>query len=55
MIEDPKDGEPRPPAAKKPFEPPRLVEYGNLATVTRTVGSLGARDGGVGNRKGTEL
>ena len=31
---------------KKPFEPPRLTVYGDIARLTRTVGRTGANDGG---------
>jgi hypothetical protein len=31
---------------KKPFEPPRLTVYGDIATLTRTVGRTGNNDGG---------
>jgi hypothetical protein len=34
---------------KKPFEPPRLSVYGDIATLTRTVGRTGVADGGHGN------
>jgi hypothetical protein len=34
---------------KKPFEPPRLSVYGDIAALTRTVGRSGIPDGGHGN------
>jgi len=34
---------------KKPFEPPRLQVYGDIATLTRTVGRAGVPDGGHGS------
>ena len=33
---------------KKPFEPPRLTVYGDITTLTRTVGRTGLTDGGKG-------
>ena len=36
------------PPAKKPFEAPRLIVYGDIATLTRTVGKTGLVDGGKG-------
>ena len=40
---------------KKPYEPPRLVAYGNIAAVTQTVGMSGTPDGGAqGNMKATQ-
>ena len=36
------------PPAKKPFEPPRLIVYGDIATLTRMVGKTGLADGGKG-------
>jgi hypothetical protein len=40
-------------AAKKPFEPPRLSVYGDIATLTRTVGRTGVADGGHGSNTRT--
>ena len=37
------------PAPKKPFDPPRLRVYGDIAALTRTVGRTGLADGGMGN------
>jgi hypothetical protein len=34
---------------KKPFEPPRLTVYGDIASLTKTVGRTGLADGGKGN------
>lgn len=34
--------------AKKPYEPPRLECYGDVAAITRTAGSSGSPDGGHG-------
>ena len=42
-----------PPQPKKPFEPPRLHVYGDIAALTRKVGKTGLSDGGVGNTKST--
>jgi hypothetical protein len=39
--------------AKKPFEPPRLQVYGDIAALTRKVGRTGASDGGSGANKQT--
>jgi hypothetical protein len=40
---------------KKPYEPPRLVAYGNIAAVTQSVGKAGSPDGGSINfRKATQ-
>ena len=39
--------------AKKPFEPPRLVVYGDIATLTRVVGKTGLADGGKGGTSRT--
>jgi len=33
---------------KKPFEPPRLHVYGDIAALTRAVGKTGLSDGGKG-------
>jgi len=38
---------------KKPFEPPRLRVYGDIAALTRKVGKTGLADGGVGGTKST--
>jgi hypothetical protein len=35
--------------ARKPFEPPRVTVYGDIATLTRTVGRTGVADNGHGN------
>jgi hypothetical protein len=43
------DGAGTAPAAKKPFDPPRLRVYGDIASLTRTVGRTGLSDGGHGN------
>jgi hypothetical protein len=34
---------------KKPFDPPRLHVYGDISTLTRTVGKTGLADGGKGS------
>ncbi|PYR67706.1 MAG: hypothetical protein DMF88_11960 [Acidobacteria bacterium] len=39
--------------AKKPFEAPRLTVYGDIATLTRTVGRTGIDDGGHGSNTRT--
>jgi len=44
------DAEPR---KKKPFEPPRLHVYGDIAALTRKVGRTGLSDGGSGTTKFT--
>ena len=36
------------PPSKKPFDPPRLTVYGDITTLTRTVGRTGLSDGGKG-------
>jgi hypothetical protein len=38
---------------KKPFDPPRLTVYGDIATLTRTVGRTGIPDGGHGSNSRT--
>ena len=38
---------------RKPFEPPRLHVYGDIATLTRTVGRSGVSDGGKGAKNRT--
>jgi len=38
---------------KKPFEPPRLHVYGDIAALTRKVGITGLSDGGVKGTKAT--
>jgi len=38
---------------KKPFEPPRLSVYGDIAALTRTVGRTGVPDGGHGSNTRT--
>lgn len=43
------------PAQRKPFAPPELYVYGDLAAVTQTIGRQGAPDGGKGGTKGTRL
>ena len=39
---------------KKSYETPRLVEYGDIAAVTQTVGMGGNPDGGNGTMKATQ-
>jgi len=36
---------------KKPYEPPKLLVYGNLAEMTKAKGVVGKADGGVVRRK----
>ena len=36
---------------KKPYEPPKLHAYGNLAEMTKTKGLTGKKDGGKTLRK----
>jgi hypothetical protein len=48
----PADAEGRP--ARKPYEAPQLLEYGDIAVVTQTLSMDGMPDGGVGKTKGTE-
>jgi hypothetical protein len=38
---------------KKPFEPPILRVYGDISTLTRTVGKTGLLDGGGGKTQRT--
>ncbi len=38
---------------KKPFEPPRLHVYGDIAALTRKVGTTGLSDGGAKSTKST--
>ncbi|HEY6213800.1 MAG TPA: lasso RiPP family leader peptide-containing protein [Vicinamibacterales bacterium] len=38
---------------KKPFEPPRLTVYGDIATLTRSVGRTGVPDNGHGSNTRT--
>ena len=40
--------------AKKQYERPRLVAYGDIAAVTRAVGMSGTPDGGKGAGKATQ-
>lgn len=40
---------------RKPFHPPALAVYGDLAEITQTVGMVGPPDGGKGNAKGTRV
>lgn len=39
--------------ARKPFEPPRLTVYGDIATLTRAVGRTGVTDNGHGSNTRT--
>ena len=32
--------------ARKPYQPPKLLVYGNLAEMTKSLGNKGKRDGG---------
>jgi hypothetical protein len=41
------------PQPKKTFEPPRLTVYGDIASLTKTVGRTGLVDGGKGTTKAT--
>jgi hypothetical protein len=36
--------------AKKPYQSPKLLVYGNLTEMTLTAGRSGAKDGGKGNK-----
>ena len=38
---------------KKPFEPPRLHVYGDIASLTRKIGVTGLSDGGAKSTKST--
>ena len=38
---------------RKPFEPPRLTVYGDIATLTRSVGRTGVPDNGHGSNART--
>jgi hypothetical protein len=40
--------QPSTPSSKKPFDPPQLTVYGDITTLTRTVGRTGSGDGGKG-------
>ena len=40
---------------KKPFEPPRLTVYGDIASLTRNVGRTGLSDGGKGSTTKTRI
>ena len=42
-------------SGKKPYRPPSLQHYGDLARITRTVSQRGEDDGGKGVMKGTAL
>lgn len=44
---------PSEPPRKKPFEPPQLTVYGDITTLTRTVGRTGLTDGGKGSTNRT--
>ena len=37
--------------AKKPYQPPKLLVYGDLAEMTRAKGNVGKLDGGTVARK----
>jgi hypothetical protein len=53
--DDKKDRVPSSDAApRKPYVPPRLRVYGNVAALTRTIGNMSMKaDGGSGNRSKT--
>jgi len=38
---------------KKPYHPPVIEVYGDIATITKTVGKNGNTDGGSGNKRKT--
>jgi len=38
---------------KKPYEPPKLIVYGDLTQMTQTLGIKGSRDGGRALRRAT--
>ena len=40
---------------KKPFEPPRLQVYGDIAALTRKIGRTGVGDGGSGAKTRTSV
>lgn len=41
---------------RKVFTPPVLAVFGDLSTITQTIGMLGPNDGGMtGNAKGTHV
>jgi len=42
-----------PPPKRKPYTPPKLIPWGTLRDVTRSVGPQGASDGGTKNKRGT--
>ncbi len=41
----------RPEKPRKPYRPPRVVEYGDIRAVTRTLSPQGKNDGGGGKTK----
>ena len=51
MVEHPSDEQDSLARPRQPYEPPRLVVYGDIATLTQTVGKTGADDGGHGRNK----
>ena len=40
--------------ARKTYQNPRLLVYGNINVITRTVGNTGNRDGGTGHAHKTQ-
>lgn len=54
MVDRPSDEQKSPARPRQPYEPPRLVLYGDIATVTQTVGKNGASDSGQGRNKRTQ-
>jgi hypothetical protein len=54
MGDDPSDEHDSPARPRQPYEPPRLVVYGDIATLTLTVGNNGATDFGQGRNKRTQ-
>ena len=40
-------------STRKPFEPPRLIVYGDIATLTRAIGRTGVPDNGHGSNART--
>jgi hypothetical protein len=40
---------------RKPFEPPALTVYGDIASLTQTVGMAGMPDSSKGKSRGTQV
>ena len=55
MVEHPSDEQDNAARPRQPYEPPRLVVYGDIATLTRAVGNTGAKDQGNPPRHKTQV